>query len=98
MQMVTNVQVMGFWGKAERVVAYKRRSLSDARKKELLDKQLSFLVDQTSRYSSILAQRLKDGTAPAGAPCFACLPAASLKPKFRKAGLSAEGTVLHDAH
>ena len=55
---------MKFWAKADRVVAYKAKSVADARKKEALDKHLSFLVDQTSRYSSMLAQRLTGETLP----------------------------------
>ena len=51
-------QVMHFWKKAERVVAYKQQSVVDARKKEAMDKHLSFLVGQTQKYSSLLAQRL----------------------------------------
>lgn len=51
-------QVMQFWKKAERVVAYKQQSAVDARKKEAMDKHLSFLVGQTQKYSSLLAQRL----------------------------------------
>ena len=55
------LQVMKFWGKAERVVAYKNKSAADARKKEVMDKHLNFLVGQTQRYSSMLAQRLNAG-------------------------------------
>ncbi|EIE18784.1 hypothetical protein COCSUDRAFT_221, partial [Coccomyxa subellipsoidea C-169] len=51
-------EVMQFWKKAERVVAYKQQSVVDARKKEAMDKHLSFLVGQTQKYSSLLAQRL----------------------------------------
>lgn len=49
---------MGFWGKAERVRQYKLQSLVEARRKEVLDKHLEFLVGQTQKYSSMLAQRL----------------------------------------
>ena len=52
---------MKFWSKAERVMNYKAKTIADARKKEVMDKHLSFLVDQTQRYSSMLAQRLKAG-------------------------------------
>ncbi|KAK9794368.1 hypothetical protein WJX73_007998 [Symbiochloris irregularis] len=51
-------EVRKFWGKVERVVAYKRQSLVDSRKKEAMDKHLTFLLGQTQRYSSLLAQRL----------------------------------------
>ena len=57
------VQVMKFWAKAERVVNFKVKSVAEARKKEVMDKHLSFLVDQTQRYSSLLAERLHTGAA-----------------------------------
>ena len=49
---------MQFWRKAERVVEYKRRTVLDAHKREAMDKHLDFLVGQTQRYSTLLAQRL----------------------------------------
>lgn len=49
---------MQFWRKAERVVQYKQQTVSNARKKEVMDKHLDFLVGQTQRYSTLLAQRL----------------------------------------
>lgn len=49
---------MQFWRKAERVVHYKQQVVSNARKKEVMDKHLDFLVGQTQRYSTLLAQRL----------------------------------------
>lgn len=55
-------QVMRFWGKAERVVAFKRQQAVEALKKEAMDKHLSFLLGQTQRYSSLLAQRLAPGS------------------------------------
>jgi E1A-binding protein p400 len=52
-------EVMGFWGKAQRVVLYKVRTEVEARKKEVMDKQLDFLLGQTQKYSTMLAERLK---------------------------------------
>jgi len=52
------LQAMQFWRKAERVVQYKQQVVSNARKKEVMDKHLDFLVGQTQRYSTLLAQRL----------------------------------------
>ncbi|KAL6784904.1 hypothetical protein ACKKBG_A01610 [Auxenochlorella protothecoides x Auxenochlorella symbiontica] len=51
-------EVMSFWEKAGRVVAHRRRTEMDARKKEIMDKQLDFLLGQTQKYSSMLAERL----------------------------------------
>ncbi len=42
--VMVNAQVMQFWKKAERVMVYKRQSQLDARKKQAMDKHLSFLV------------------------------------------------------
>ena len=52
------MQAMQFWRKAERVVQYKQQVVTNARKKEVMDKHLDFLVGQTQRYSTLLAQRL----------------------------------------
>ena len=68
-------QVMRFWGKAERVVAFKRQRAVEALKKEAMDKHLSFLLGQTQRYSSLLAQRLAPGSEDAS-PHARSLPAA----------------------
>jgi hypothetical protein len=57
---------MQFWKKAERVVTYKQQTQVEARKKEAMDKHLTFLVGQTQKYSSLLAQRLADSSAQDG--------------------------------
>lgn len=49
--MTHALQVMAFWGKAQRVVLYKIKTEVDAKKKEVMDKQvrpichLSFRID-----------------------------------------------------
>ena len=76
-------QVMRFWDKAGRVLAYKQQTLVAARKKVVYDKHLDFLVGQTQRYSSLLAERLaaaaaacEDGSPSArDSPAPAALPA-----------------------
>ena len=62
------VQAMQFWRKAERVVQYKQQVVTNARKKEVMDKHLDFLVGQTQRYSTLLAQRLAGMLLPALPP------------------------------
>ena len=52
-------EVMSLWTKAQKVVAFKIRNEVDARKKEVLDKQLDALLGQTQKYSSLLAERLR---------------------------------------
>lgn len=51
-------EVSAFWTKAQRVVAFKVRSEVEAKKKQVLDRQLEVLLGQTQKYSSFLAQRL----------------------------------------
>ena len=58
-----HAQVSKFWGKAERLVVYKTKSIAEAKKKEIMDKHLNFLVGQTQRYSTMLAKRLQHGEA-----------------------------------
>ena len=74
---------MRFWDKAGRVLAYKQQTLVAARKKVVYDKHLDFLVGQTQRYSSLLAERLaaaaaagEEGSQSAGnSPTLPALPA-----------------------
>ena len=58
-----HAQVSKFWGKAEDLVVYKTKSIAEAKKKEIMDKHLNFLVGQTQRYSTMLAKRLQHGEA-----------------------------------
>ena len=51
----------GFWNKAHKVVAFKVKNEVDARKKEVLDRQMDVLLRQTQKYSSLLAERLRGG-------------------------------------
>ncbi|GAB4813110.1 hypothetical protein N2152v2_000156 [Parachlorella kessleri] len=51
-------EVSAFWEKARRVVHYKIKTEVDAKKKEVMDKQLDFLLGQTQKYSTMLAERL----------------------------------------
>jgi hypothetical protein len=60
-------EVATFWLKANRVVAFKVRTLLEAKKKEIMDRQLDALLGQTQRYSSLLAQRLTAAAAAAAA-------------------------------
>ena len=56
-------------------MAFKRQQAVEALKKEAMDKHLSFLLGQTQRYSSLLAQRLAPGSEDAP-PQARSLPAA----------------------
>ncbi|KAF5731979.1 hypothetical protein HS088_TW18G00666 [Tripterygium wilfordii] len=52
--------VKKFWMKIEKLVHYKHQMELDEKKKKALDKQLEFLLGQTERYSTMLAENLVD--------------------------------------
>ncbi|XP_062222377.1 protein PHOTOPERIOD-INDEPENDENT EARLY FLOWERING 1-like isoform X2 [Phragmites australis] len=52
--------VKKFWIKIEKLVVYKNQLELEERKKKALDKQLDFLLGQTERYSTMLAENLVD--------------------------------------
>ncbi|CAN6246522.1 unnamed protein product [Urochloa humidicola] len=52
--------VKKFWIKIEKLVVYKHQLELEERKKKALDKQLDFLLGQTERYSTMLAENLVD--------------------------------------
>ncbi|XP_057423280.1 protein PHOTOPERIOD-INDEPENDENT EARLY FLOWERING 1 isoform X3 [Lotus japonicus] len=54
--------VKKFWTKIEKLVLYKHQMVLDEKKKKALDKQLEFLLGQTERYSTMLAENLVDST------------------------------------
>ncbi|KAK3227231.1 hypothetical protein Dsin_007093 [Dipteronia sinensis] len=56
--------VKKFWIKIEKLVLYKHQMELDERKKKALDKQLEFLLGQTERYSTMLAENLVDSQTP----------------------------------
>lgn len=52
--------VRKFWMKIEKLVLYKHQLETEERKKRERDKQLDFLLGQTERYSTMLAENLVD--------------------------------------
>ncbi|XP_042513855.1 protein PHOTOPERIOD-INDEPENDENT EARLY FLOWERING 1 isoform X3 [Macadamia integrifolia] len=52
--------VKKFWMKIEKLVLYKHQLELEEKKKKALDKQLDFLIGQTERYSTMLAENLVD--------------------------------------
>lgn len=56
--------VKKFWMKIEKLVLYKHQMELDDKKKKALDKQLEFLLGQTERYSTMLAENLVDTCKP----------------------------------
>ncbi|KAL3680093.1 hypothetical protein R1sor_023049 [Riccia sorocarpa] len=56
--------VKKFWMKVEKLVMYKHQLVLEERRKKALDKHLDFLLGQTERYSTMLAENLGEVSAP----------------------------------
>lgn len=56
--------VMSFWTKVDKLVVFKHRSQLEAKRREAMDRHLTFLVAQTERYSS--RYLLTDGSSASG--------------------------------
>ncbi len=54
-------EIMSFWKGVEKVVEYKKKTLSDEKRKKEMDMHLNFIVDQTEKYSSWLMKSLTGG-------------------------------------
>ena len=52
-------EIRTFWSNVEKLLEYKVNTRLDEKKKKALDQQLSFIVDQTEKYSSWLAESMK---------------------------------------
>ncbi|PIA31865.1 hypothetical protein AQUCO_04700010v1 [Aquilegia coerulea] len=61
--------VKKFWMKIEKLVLYKHQLELEEKKKKALDKQLDFLLGQTERYSTMLAENLVDMPSPCKPVC-----------------------------
>nr|XP_023016779.1 helicase domino isoform X2 [Leptinotarsa decemlineata] len=57
-----------FWSNVEKLVEYKQNAILEEKRKKALDQQLSFIVDQTEKYSQLLAEGMnKTADPPASA-------------------------------
>lgn len=52
-----------FWSNVEKLVEYKQNTILEEKRKKALDQQLSFIVDQTEKYSQLLAEGMNKSTA-----------------------------------
>uniref|UniRef100_A0A2M4A008 Putative chromatin remodeling complex wstf-iswi small subunit n=1 Tax=Anopheles triannulatus TaxID=58253 RepID=A0A2M4A008_9DIPT len=57
-----------FWSNVEKLVEYKQQTKLDEKRKKALDQQLSFIVDQTERYSQQLVEGMNKSVVPAAPP------------------------------
>ncbi|KAJ3642802.1 hypothetical protein Zmor_025555 [Zophobas morio] len=49
-------EIRTFWNNVEKLVEYKQHTILEEKRKKALDQQLSFIVDQTEKYSQLLAE------------------------------------------
>lgn len=49
-------EIRTFWSNVEKLVEYKQHTILEEKRKKALDQQLSFIVDQTEKYSQLLAE------------------------------------------
>lgn len=49
-------EVKNFWNSVEKLVEFKLNTILEVKRKKALDQQLSFIVDQTEKYSQLLAE------------------------------------------
>lgn len=62
-------EVQKFWGNVKKILELREQSKIEDLKKKALDQQLSFIVDQTEKYSDLLAEKFqsaKNGTSNGG--------------------------------
>lgn len=52
-------EIQKFWGNVKKVIELREQSKIEDLKKKALDQQLSFIVDQTEKYSDLLAEKFK---------------------------------------
>lgn len=61
-------EIKNFWNNVEKLVEYKQNTRLEEKRKKALDQHLSFIVDQTEKYSQLLAEGmnrpLTDSTSP----------------------------------
>ena len=54
-------EVKNFWANVNKLVEYKQTTRLEEKRKKALDQHLSFIVDQTEKYSSWLAESMNKG-------------------------------------
>ncbi|XP_044733035.1 helicase domino isoform X2 [Chrysoperla carnea] len=57
-------EVRQFWQNIEKVVEYKQQTRLEEKRKQALDQHLSFIVDQTEKYSQLLAEGMNKSGVP----------------------------------
>lgn len=81
--------VKKFWTKIEKLVLYKHQLELDDKKKKALDKQLEYLLGQTERYSTMLAENLM-GTSNSCASVQPCIQEKTLNTQQKESNENTE--------
>ncbi|KAJ8986037.1 hypothetical protein NQ317_013922 [Molorchus minor] len=55
-------EIKNFWSNVEKLVEFKQHTILEEKRKRALDQQLSFIVDQTEKYSQLLAEGMNKTT------------------------------------
>lgn len=58
-------EIKAFWSSVEKLVEYKQNTRLEEKRKKALDQHLSFIVDQTEKYSQLLAEGMNKSVADA---------------------------------
>ncbi|KAF5308527.1 hypothetical protein FQR65_LT06192 [Abscondita terminalis] len=61
-------EIKGFWTNVEKLVEYKQNMRLEEKRKRALDQHLSFIVDQTEKYSQLLAEGMNKSVVVSEAP------------------------------
>lgn len=56
-------EIKNFWSNVEKLVEYKQNTRLEEKRKKALDQHLSFIVDQTEKYSQLLAEGMNKSVA-----------------------------------
>ena len=81
-------EIKTFWSNAEKLVEYKQQTKLDERRKKALDQQLSFIVDQTEKYSQQLVEGMNKAAPVPGGAAAALLPPGSKAESLNSSRLS----------
>lgn len=81
-------EIKTFWSNAEKLVEYKQQTKLDERRKKALDQQLSFIVDQTEKYSQQLVEGMNKAAPVPGGAAAALIPPGSKAESLNSSRLS----------
>ncbi|XP_063239094.1 helicase domino [Bacillus rossius redtenbacheri] len=81
-------EIKTFWANVEKLVEFKQQTRLEEKRKQALDQHLSFIVDQTEKYSTMLAASMNKG--PSAAPSLQSSRRSSPTPQLQPLSASDE--------